>query len=501
MKGISAVPDLNVWLDGDQIDEETSSALTNVTVRQRLSAPALCEMTFEDISPRFVAVGTAIRIAVPSVDVPLFEGEVTAVEVEHQGDGTTRTRVRGYDRLHRLRKRQPVRGHVALTPADLAREMAEPLGLSVESVTAGRATPLIIQFDQTDFDLLVEHAARSGLYVALRDGTLHLLTFEGLGDPISLDLGTSLLWARVEVNAEPSCRSVSASGWDTCLVEQFAGRATAARSGRKVSIEAPPSRFGGADERILVDRIARDIEQAEALAQAELDLRTAAEVVLWGEADGDPRLRPGTPVDANGIAEPFSGRYIITEVEHSVNGESGFVSRISSAPPDPLPKGRAAVVTWGTVTRVNDPEGLGRVRAVLPTYGDVETDWMTVLSLAAGVGKGWVALPNTGDRVLILFVSGDPAQGVVLGGLFGSQQLPDSGVEGEAVKRYTFTTPGGHRLRFDDASASVRLQDTAGSFLEMTPDAVRLHSKTALEIEAPGMAITIRGNTVDFQRG
>lgn len=501
MRDISTIPDLDIRLDGRSIDEERAARVVSITIRQRFAAPAQCEITFQDMLARFVPTGTKLRIAVPPSDTPLFEGEVTAVEIEHPGDGTVLTWIRGYDLLHRLRKRQPVRSHAALTPADLARELAGPLGLRVESAAAGSASSLIVQFDQTDFELLVEHAARSGLYPVLLDGALHLLTLEGRGEPVKLDLGASLLRAHVEVNTEPSCRSVSATGWDTCLVERFAGRATAARSGRDVSVDAPPDRVGGADERVLVDRIARDTEQAEALAQAELDLRVAAEVVLSGVADGDPRLRPGARVDARGLAEPFAGRYVVTEVTHSIDGESGFVSRFSSLPPEPRRAGRAAVVTWGTVTRVNDPRALGRVRATLPTYGGVETDWMTVLSLAAGVGKGWVALPDRGDRVLILFVAGDPAQGIVLGGLFGNQALPDAGIEEEAVKRFTFATPGGHRLQFDDAKASIRLQDSTGSFLEMSPETVRIHAATRLDIEAPGMQITIRGDAVDFQRG
>ncbi|HUP20558.1 MAG TPA: phage baseplate assembly protein V [Gemmatimonadota bacterium] len=501
MRGVSTLPELDVRLDGRPIDDEAAAGLVSVVVRQRLAAPSQCEIEYEDMIARFVPTGTRLRVDVPPSDTPLFEGEVTAVEIEHPGDGTVRTRVRGYDPLHRLRKRQPVRSHAARTPADLARELAEPLGLSVAAAEAGVASALIVQYDRTDFDLLVDHAGRSGLYPVLRDGTLHLLTLEGTGSPIELVLGASLLRGHVEANSEPSCRTVSASGWDTCRVEWFAGRATVPRSGRDVPVDASPDRVGGADERILVDRIARDRGQAEAIAQAELDRRAAAEVVLSGVADGDPRLRPGTRVDARGLAEPFSGRYVLTEVTHSVDAESGFLSRFSTSPPHPRAAGRAAALAWGTVTRVDDPEGLGRVRATLPTYGDVETDWMTVLSLAAGAGKGWVALPDVGDRVLVAFVSGDPAQGIVLGGLFGSQSLPDSGVEEGAVRRFTFATPGGHRLQFDDARVSIRVQDTTGSFLEMTPGIVRLHAATPLEIEAPGLPITIRADTVDFQRG
>ena len=49
-------------------------------------------------------------------------------------------------------------------------------------------------------------------------------------------------------------------------------------------------------------------------------------------------------------------------------------------------------------------------------------------------------------------------------------------------------------------SETLRLEDSTGSYLEMTPERVRLHAEVALEVEAPGQAVVIRGNTVDFQR-
>jgi hypothetical protein len=55
-------------------------------------------------------------------------------------------------------------------------------------------------------------------------------------------------------------------------------------------------------------------------------------------------------------------------------------------------------------------------------------------------------------------------------------------------------------VQFDDGRNTVRLQDQQGSYLEFSPDTVLLHAETALEIEAPGKPITIRGQTVDFER-
>src|SRR5262249_60041620 len=93
-----------------------------------------------------------------------------------------------------------------------------------------------------------------------------------------------------------------------------------------------------------------------------------------------------------------------------------------------------------------------------------------------------------------------PADGVVLGGLYGAVAPPDDGVEGGAVRRWSIRTADGQSVVVDDAAHSVRVGDRAGSFVELAPDLVRLHAATDLVLEAPGRAVTIRGRTVDFQQ-
>jgi hypothetical protein len=101
----------------------------------------------------------------------------------------------------------------------------------------------------------------------------------------------------------------------------------------------------------------------------------------------------------------------------------------------------------------------------------------------------------------VLFSHGDPGQGVVLGALYGMQGPHDSGVEGTAVRRYTLLTPGGQEIELDDARDRIRLADSTGSYVELTPERVYLHAAVDLEMEAPGRSVTIRGDRIDFERG
>jgi phage baseplate assembly protein gpV len=109
--------------------------------------------------------------------------------------------------------------------------------------------------------------------------------------------------------------------------------------------------------------------------------------------------------------------------------------------------------------------------------------------------------PDVGDLVLVLCPHADPARGIVLGGLYGMDAHPDPGVEDGAVKRFTLRTPGGQVLKLDDTGQIIRFDNSDGSFVELAPGTVKLHSNVDLEIEAPGQAVVIRGSTIDFQQG
>lgn len=505
MSVVASLPHVDVELDGEALAESAAAALEEVRVQHRLSQPSVCELRFFVTRDPIRALqslraGTGIRLTLPLSSACLFHGEITSLEYSYEAAHGQTIRVRCYDKLHRLRKRQPVRAHVQVTAAALARELVADLGLTVDAVDDGPMSQCIIQHRQSDLELLVEVAQRFGLYLTLREDVLHLIGLEGMGDSIGLELGKGLLEVRLEVNAEPACRSVLAKGWDASKVEPHESRAASPRIGRKVDAEAPPDRFGSSGERTLADEVLPDDDHASAVAQAELDLRGAREVTLSGVAEGDVNLLPGTHVQVSGVAKELTGRYVLTSVTHLVNRRTGFVSEISTTPPVLDRRPGMVTAALGIVTSVDDPEKLGRVRVSLPALGKVETYWMEVLAAGAGSGKGFVFLPDVGDKVLVLFLGEEITQGIVLGGLYGTKGADDYGVEDGSIRRFMLATPGGQIIKLDDGGKSIRLENKGGSFLEFSPEKAHLHSVVDLEIEAPGRGVVIKGKTIDFRQ-
>ena len=502
MKSVIAVPQVLVEVDGAELEEAAISELVAVRVRHRLAAPAQCELTFHGpVETDLPEAGSELRVAVAGHDTGLFEGQVTAVEHVFGPDRDYSLVVRAYDALHRLRKRQSARGLVQMTVDDLASELAQEVGLSSQAAESGPVWQNIVQHNETDLELLVVLAARCGLYPVVVEGELHLITLEGTGDSVELALGEDLLEASVELNGERAARSVSAVGWDPLRAETHQAEASSPRTGREIGAEVDPSDVGGTGEVALFGEFASDESHAEALAQAELDARVAGEVTFWGIAEGDPRLVAGAAVEVSSLRDELDGRYVLTDVTHTVDGIRGYLTELSSAPPDVRRRRTAAIAALAEVTSVDDPDGRGRVRVSFPTYGDVESDWLGVVVPGAGSDRGLVALPDVGDTVLVAFAHEDPATGVVVGGLYGAGGPPDPGVSDAAVRRFSMRTAGGQWITLDDENKKLRLEDVTGSSVELSPDQVTVHAAVDLTIEAPGRAVVVRAKSVDFEQG
>lgn len=510
MNRTRAIPQIRVEVEGVAVSADALRALAQVRVQQRLSLPSQCELTFVDppgpLAPASDwAPGTALRVAVQGQPEPLFQGRVTTVEHVYSPANERALHVRAYDLLHVLSTRRSMRTLVQVSPQDLAEELVGDLGLTVESAAPGVLWRRLVQYRQSHLELLVDAAAQCGQYLYLHEGVLYLLTLEGHGEPLPLQLGDALLEARFEASGEPATRDVTAWGWNPLRVEAVVERVDAPRTGRAVDAEVDPDRLGSDGAYYLGHRTVQDSAHVRALAQAELDRRVAYDVTFWGVAEGNTRLQPGRIVDVRGVAHAFEGRYVLTGVTHTLDAAQGYVAELSTIPPAPAAASGVAPVGIdvgpGVVTRVDDPDNLGRVRVSLPTYDDIETDWMQVLALGAGAQKGLMILPDVGDHVLVLWSQGNPDQGIVLGGLYGMAGFTDSGVEGMAVRRYTLQTPGGQRIQLDDSGHLLRIETEQGSLVELGPDRVRIHAAVDLEIEAPGKSITLRGQAIDFEQG
>ncbi|MBN1336092.1 MAG: phage baseplate assembly protein V [Deltaproteobacteria bacterium] len=111
------------------------------------------------------------------------------------------------------------------------------------------------------------------------------------------------------------------------------------------------------------------------------------------------------------------------------------------------------------VTDNEDPNHLGRVKVKFPTLPDMpESFWARVVTPMAGQDRGWVAIPEIDDEVLVAFVHGDINHAVVLGSLHNGKDTPPYANEDGDNNLRVFKSRSGHKLTFDDTDGAEKIE-------------------------------------------
>ncbi|MFJ4210263.1 phage baseplate assembly protein V [Paenarthrobacter sp. NPDC089675] len=504
MRQLQGLPELIVTLGRRRLTTAETAAIVSVNVLSSLARPAQCLISWRPGPGRTAAArggvdpapGDALRVELGGQRTALFAGEVTVVEYSYGADLGQEIRIRAYDALHRLRKRQYTRLHADTDLAALAKTLCDGTGLNV--VGGGEHLGHVYQCARTDLSLLVEQSARVGAYPVVHDGTLRLTGLDGEGEPLELTLGSTLHSAEIELSQEPAYASAASNGWraEDASIHQ----ASTSSSDAKAQAMADPglASVGAGGEFSRDNELLDSTALAGQLARAELDVRIAGQVTGVFVAEGDPKLRAGGRIRINGVAANIEGTYLIASAAHRLDG-TGYETTITTRPPMPVPERKPDVFTLGIVVDTEDPEARARAQVRLPAYPDLQTAWAPVLMAAAGPDKGLVVPPAPGDNVLVLLPASDPAQAIILGGLYGSEQPPDHGVNTPRDSRFTFRTAGGQQVMLDGGARTISFMDGHGSSVELGPDKLRITAATDLVLEAPGKAMKIRAKTVDFE--
>lgn len=521
MSNFSVVPPITIEVDGVPLENEIIRTIKEIRVRQLLSAPTQCEIIvpnahFKLPTEILSKVGSFIQIKIGLEKNSFFEGQITAIEYLYTAAITPLILIRSYDLLHQLRKRQSVRVHIQVSLKQLAQEFTQDMGIQVIGGETAPTLSRLFQYNQSDLQLLSEVGGSCGKYFFLNNNCLNIVSLEGIDNYRTLTFGENLLEAQFSLNAETVTDSVTVTGWNVQRATTHSRTIETPTAPADVQKNLVSSKVNFKCQRTIVDYCASDDIQTDAAAQTEFDKHSLRQVTLRGIAEGDPGLIPGTVIHVNGVETAIAGKYVLTEVNHSIDSEKGFVSQISTIPPLSIQSRANKTATIGIVSQVSDPDNLGRIKVSLPTFNNVETDWLQVLSLGAGNNKGQLIVPDVGDNVLLLFVNNEPSQSIVLGGLYGEKELPKQIVKDGSIVRFVTQTPEGQSLTLDDSDNSIKFKSknghsinitpskvnisrNNGSFISLTNELITIHSESDMVIEAPGNSMIFRASKIDFE--
>lgn len=493
----------DVSLGGAPLAPALRRLVTSIAIRQVFGAPALAEIAVEapfDGLENQLAAGVELVIRAAPGPV-MFAGRITGLEHEFGADGRRVLRARAHDALHGLRMRCRFRVVEDASAASLWSEAAAELGLEFETVATG-PTRRIVQAGTSDLACLVAAGFEEGLHPTIKDRVLRLVSLAGFGEAIELGWGDALIAVTIDEAGERAARSSRAQGWDPFAAKPYAASAELSRQDREVELHSFGLPALKPDEGALfgVNRVARSEAQVAANAQQALDSNVAAETVVTGTAWGDPALAPGARIMLTGLAPKEPLTVVLTRATHIFDSARGYTTEFSTEPPVRRDSGEAPIVTLGQVVDIRDPDGGARCKVKLPAFGDATVGYLSVLVAGAGPGKGAAALPDVGDEVVALFPSGNLAEGVILGGLYGGARLP-RGVTTQDPRAVVVASGGDQRLVLGGRQKTLSLSTSRGDTLALGGAQSQLLVAGDLTISAVGGTITVKANKIKFERG
>jgi len=204
----------------------------------------------------------------------------------------------------------------------------------------------------------------------------------------------------------------------------------------------------------------------------------ASEVFVTSGTTTVPFLYPGCTADIemrkSGSNETaYFTKLMIIEVTHEVDArgyydgkfeaiaaDTGFIPR----PEFQMPKAEAQ---FGKVISNTDPLNQGRVRVQFDWQnGPDTTEFIRVMTPDAGSSdkvsknRGFMAVPEVGDQVIVNFVHQHPDRPFVMGGMFHGG-IGGGGGTGNNIK--SLSSRSGNKLELNDGEGSVFLTDQGGA--------------------------------------
>lgn len=244
----------------------------------------------------------------------VFVGRVTGTRATFPADAPPTLEVSGYGPLYAMTRDSESESWTERTDSEVAADVAGGYDFDATVVEGtGVTRRRIVQNGQNDYRFLQGLAARNGFECFGHLGTFYFRAPREDADPAhSLRYGDRLRSFTAERSDADDVAEVEVRHWDPKAKREIVGTAERETDG---------------DARRVLRRPVDSSEEAERIAEGELERLARGTTRASGEAVGLPGLVPGEPVSITGTGS-FGGEegptYYVRSVTHRVDARSGY---------------------------------------------------------------------------------------------------------------------------------------------------------------------------------
>jgi Bacteriophage probable baseplate hub protein len=339
------VADVRVRVNGQQLPSAAHDDLVSVTAFEDLDAPAMFALKLVNWDAQQLRVswsdstlfklGATVEVQMGYIDqlATILTGEVTGLEPEFNATSAPLVTVRGYDRSHRLMRGRRTRTFTEIKDSEIAQQLAKDAGLSVQAEDTRIKHPYLYQHNQTDYEFLLERAARINYELRVQNKTLSFKPPQNTKPAtLTLDVGLDLLSFSARLSSVGQSPEVSVRGWDPKnkkAIVASASQQTSTMAGRAGGPASSRQAFGSASAGVVEQPIVSAAE-AQQIADAQFNDSALRYVTAEATCPGRNDLHAGSVIKINGVGTRFSGDYYVVSVRHAFDGTNGFQTSFSA---------------------------------------------------------------------------------------------------------------------------------------------------------------------------
>ena len=372
--------------------------------------------------------------------------------------------------------------------------------------TSGGTMKYCVQYRESDYDFIMRLASDAGMFAhydgrefrvvkANSDETVKLSFPYNLGS-FSLNLGTRAHEYNTVVYNYAQKKNYSQDS--KSVAQQSALSETS-----KLSVKASQDMF----KKSGFTQQASVIEDAQSLDKALTVKRSQAmgQMIEAKGQSGNPTVLPGHCIKIENMGR-INGTYWVTRVQH-VYEAGAYYNTFECVPIDiacpPAKSSRPSITNMqmAEVIDNNDPDTLGRIKVKFPWLDSEETPWIRFMSPYAGQERGWYALPEIGDEVLVGYEQGAPDLPIALGALYNNVNKPEGSVVDPDNNVKAFMTRSGNKIVLTDKEGEEKIEivtkDGKNLITMQTGGPTTIEGEGAINIKAGG-DISIEGANISL---
>jgi phage protein D len=259
-------------------------------------------------------------------------GEITGLELEFSAEQSPRLVVRGHDVSHRLMRGTKTRSFTKMRESDIVETVASAVGIRVKATSTAEKLDYVLQRNQTDLAFIRDRAARIGYEILVEGTTLEFRPLKPQGKAVLTLQRKDLLEFSPRLNTLGQVNDVEVRSWNAQqkkpMVKGNAGNNDVVAMGKTVGL-ATTSREFGRTAYAVIDQGAISPQEAQTIAQGQINRMALGYITGDGACQGNPELRMGQVIRIAGVGQRFSGDYYVTATTHRYEVEEGYRTEFS----------------------------------------------------------------------------------------------------------------------------------------------------------------------------